>query len=107
MHQTFISSCLFEGMVELTIIALPAAVYVALNILAFMAYGLDKLKASAAKWRISEKTLLILAFFGPFGGYAGMLVCRHKTQKKPFIWAVPLFIILHIVSIAIFIYLLF
>jgi Predicted membrane protein len=107
LHQTFIFSCLFEGMVELTNIALLAAVYVALNILAFMAYGLDKLKASAAKWRISEKTLLILAFFGPFGGYAGMLVCRHKTQKKLFSWTVPLFIILHIVFIAIFIYISF
>jgi len=88
-------------MVEFTSIAPIIAVYVALNILAFMAYGLDKLKASANQWRISEKTLLILAFFGPFGGYAGMLVCRHKTQKKPFIWAVPLFIVLHIVLIAI------
>ena len=85
-------------------IALIIAVYVALNILAFMAYGLDKLKASANKWRISEKTLLILAFFGPFGGYAGMLVCRHKTQKKPFVWAVPLFIVLHIVLIAIYVF---
>ena len=107
MHQTFIFSFLFEGMVELTNIALPAAVYVALNILAFMAYGLDKLKASAAQWRISEKTLLILAFFGPFGGYAGMLICRHKTQKKLFLWAVPLFILLHIVVIAFFVYLFF
>ena len=88
-------------MVEFTSITPIIAVYAALNILAFMAYGLDKLKASAKQWRISEKTLLILAFFGPFGGYAGMLVCRHKTQKKPFIWAVPLFIVLHIVLIAI------
>ena len=85
-------------------IALIIAVYVALNILAFMAYGLDKLKASANKWRISEKTLLILAFFGPFGGYAGMLICRHKTQKKPFVWAVPLFIVLHIALIAIYVF---
>ena len=87
-----------------TTIALIVAVYVALNILAFMAYGLDKMKASANKWRISEKTLLILAFFGPFGGYAGMLICRHKTQKKPFVWAVPLFIVLHIILIAVVIF---
>ena len=85
-------------------IALIIAVYVALNVLAFMAYGLDKLKASANKWRISEKTLLTLAFFGPFGGYAGMLICRHKTQKKPFIWAVPAFILLHAVLIVILIF---
>ncbi|MCL2550274.1 MAG: DUF1294 domain-containing protein [Methanimicrococcus sp.] len=77
--------------------ALFAALYLALNILAFTAYGLDKAKASGGKWRISEKTLLILAFFGPFGAYAGMVICRHKTKKKPFTWAVPLFMLLHIV----------
>ena len=85
-------------------LALLVAIYLALNILAFMAYGLDKLKASANKWRISEKTLLILAFFGPFGGYAGMLICRHKTQKKPFVWAVPLFMFLHVLVAALFVY---
>jgi len=77
------------------------ALYLALNILAFAAYGLDKAKASGGKWRISEKTLLILAFFGPFGAYAGMIICRHKTQKKPFTWAVPLFIVIHIIFLVI------
>lgn len=80
-----------------------AALYVVLNVLAFTGYGLDKAKASMNKWRISEKTLLILAFFGPFGAYTGMLVCRHKTQKKPFTWAVPLFMLIHIALIVIFV----
>ena len=76
--------------------AFLVAVYLVLNILAFCAYGVDKTKAQMDKWRVSEKTLLILAFFGPFGGYVGMQIFRHKTQKKPFTWAVPLFILIHI-----------
>jgi Predicted membrane protein len=72
------------------------AVYLVLNILAFCAYGFDKTKAQMKKWRVSEQTLLILAFFGPFGGYLGMQTFRHKTQKKPFTWAVPLFILIHV-----------
>jgi len=87
-------------MTELTsTLAFFAAFYLALNILAFTAYGLDKAKAAVGTWRISEKTLLILAFFGPFGAYSGMIICRHKTKKKPFTWAVPLFMLLHIVFI--------
>ncbi|WP_316559959.1 DUF1294 domain-containing protein [Methanimicrococcus stummii] len=70
-----------------------------MNLIAFGAYGFDKAKASMNKWRVTEKTLLILAFFGPFGAYAGMNVFRHKTQKKPFTWAVPLFMLIHLVLI--------
>lgn len=89
-------------MVELiSNIAILAAVYLILNIIAFGAYGFDKMKASRDKWRTPEKTLLILAFFGPFGAYAGMLVFRHKTQKKPFTWAVPLFILIHLAIVGI------
>ncbi|MCL2863499.1 MAG: DUF1294 domain-containing protein [Methanimicrococcus sp.] len=91
-------------MAELTSsLSFIVALYLTLNILAFTAYGIDKAKASGGKWRISEKTLLLLAFFGPFGAYAGMIICRHKTQKKPFTWAVPLFIVIHLVFTAIFI----
>ncbi|MDR0768279.1 MAG: DUF1294 domain-containing protein [Methanosarcinales archaeon] len=78
-----------------------AAIYLILNIIAFGAYGFDKAKASMNKWRVTEKTLLILAFFGPFGAYAGMMIFRHKTQKKPFTWAVPLFVLVHVLGFAV------
>lgn len=83
-------------------LAFLAVIYLILNLIAFGAYGFDKAKASLNKWRVPEKTLLILAFLGPFGGYAGMMVFRHKTQKKPFTWAVPLFILIHLAVIGIF-----
>lgn len=85
-----------------TNIAFLAAIYFALNLFAFGVYGFDKTKAALNKWRISEKMLLILAFFGPFGAYAGMIIFRHKTQKRPFTWAVPLFILIHLAVVGIF-----
>ncbi|WNY27168.1 hypothetical protein MsAm2_09590 [Methanolapillus ohkumae] len=75
-------------------------IYLLLNVVSFAAYGIDKKKAKMDKWRTPEATLLALAFFGPFGAYAGMLVFRHKTQKKPFTWMVPLFMIIHVVVFA-------
>lgn len=37
---------------------------IAMNILTFAVYGIDKLKAKHGKWRIPELTLLALAFAG-------------------------------------------
>ena len=34
------------------------------NVVTFIAYGIDKYKAKKGKWRISEATLLVMAFVG-------------------------------------------
>lgn len=61
------------------------------NLAVFAIYGIDKWKAINGKWRISENTLLILAFFmGGFGAFSGMQIFRHKTRKTAFIILVPL-----------------
>jgi uncharacterized membrane protein YsdA (DUF1294 family) len=58
---------------------------IAMNVLAFAAFGIDKGKASRGGWRTSEDTLLLLALLGGiFGAYAGRRVFRHKTRKQPF-----------------------
>lgn len=47
--------------------------------------GYDKYRAQKKMWRISEKTLLSIAFLGGGIGLAsGMLLFRHKTQHKSF-----------------------
>ncbi len=79
------------------------AVYVILNIIAFLSYVWDKHKAKNDQWRTRESTLIILAFFGPFGATAGMLAVRHKTQKLKF-KLVYIFLILHIIAIAYLVY---
>ncbi len=51
----------------------------------FLAYGLDKRRAQARRWRISEATLQWLAFLGGWpGGLIGQRTFRHKTQKLKF-----------------------
>ena len=49
-----------------------------INLIAFAMYGLDKQRAIKDKWRIPEKTLLLVALFGGgVGAFAGMQTFRH------------------------------
>lgn len=52
-----------------------------INALTFIMFAFDKYKAINRKYRISEKVLLTLLFFGSVGGYLAMLIYRHKTRK--------------------------
>ncbi|MGB3710105.1 MAG: DUF1294 domain-containing protein [Erythrobacter sp.] len=62
-----------------------AIAIMAMNFAAFAAFGLDKALAEQKLRRISEATLLQLAFFGGIAGaYAGRALFRHKTRKQPF-----------------------
>ena len=47
--------------------------FAAWNLIVFLTYGIDKLKAKKEKWRIPEKTLLLMALFlGGTGALIGM-----------------------------------
>lgn len=81
------------------IVLLIPVVYAGFNIISFTLYGLDKVKAKRDQWRISEKTLLTVSFFGPVGAWLGMQQFRHKTQKPLFRFAIPFFILLHIIFV--------
>ena len=62
-----------------------AAYAVAINFVAFAAFGLDKMLAESNGRRISEANLLTLAFLGGTpAAYAGRQLFRHKTRKQPF-----------------------
>jgi|GEM_PF-166903 len=78
---------------------------IALNLISFAAYGMDKHKAKTNQWRIPERVLLLLAFLGSLGALLGMKVFRHKTQKKKFTVTVPLFFLLKMILICGVIYL--
>ena len=68
------------------------------NFIVCLIYGIDKLKAIKGGWRISEKTLILLAFLmGGLGAYMGMNVFHHKTKKVKFRILVPVTIVLNIV----------
>ena len=62
-----------------------ATALIAVNFAAFAAFGIDRAKAEAGAWRLSESTLLWLALLGGTpGAYAGRSAFRHKTRKQPF-----------------------
>lgn len=74
------------------------------NVFVMLVYGIDKGKAMAGAFRISEAALISLAYiFGSVGAMFGMILFNHKTSKIKFRLLVPLAVLLHAV-IAIIIY---
>ena len=61
------------------------AYIVGLGLITFLIYGYDKLQAKRGGRRVPERTLLLLALAGgALGGWAGMLIWRHKTRHASF-----------------------
>lgn len=70
------------------------------NVLSFLMYGLDKLRAKKDKWRIPEKTLIMVAVIGgSVGAFLGMQTFRHKTKHLKFTIGVPVIFVLQIVAV--------
>ena len=68
-----------------------------INALAFIVYGIDKLKARKGRWRIPEATLLLLAIIGgSIGAWLGMKVWHHKTMHLKFKYGLPAIILLQL-----------
>lgn len=78
--------------------------YLALiNVITFLIYGIDKLKAKKGKWRIPEATLLLFAILGgSIGARLGIKVWHHKTMHKKFKYGIPIILAL---QVGIFLYL--
>lgn len=76
-------------------------IYLAVVSLAsFCAMGIDKYKATHHKWRITERTLVLLAAIGgALGGCLGMLLFRHKTKHALFVWSFPILLAMWIVIV--------
>ena len=70
---------------------------IAINVITFLTYGIDKFKAKKGKWRIPESTLLLLAIIGgSIGAWLGIKVWHHKTLHKKFKYGIPLIVIAQI-----------
>ena len=73
---------------------------IVINVVTFIVYGVDKLKAKQGSWRISEATLLILAVIGgSIGALLGMKIWHHKTMHKKFKYGLPLILLVQIALI--------
>ena len=69
-----------------------------MSLAAFAAFGLDKFKAKAGKWRIPERTLFLLALLGGgIGAFLGMKVFHHKTMHKQFVIGIPVIMVIQAV----------
>lgn len=80
------------------------AVYLTLiNVVAFLAFGIDKLKAKKGWWRIPEATLLTLAIVGgSLGALLGMKLWHHKTLHRKFCYGIPAIIVAQLLLVGYF-----
>ena len=75
----------------------------AMNLIAFFVFGLDKWKAKYKQThektrRVPEKTLFLLAALGgSVGALLGMRVWHHKTLHRSFRFGIPAILILQII----------
>lgn len=74
-----------------------------INVVGVLIMYIDKKKAKYGRWRIPEKTLLIVALLGgSIGTIIGMYLFRHKTQKIKFTLGFPTILISEIIIITYF-----
>ncbi len=87
-------------------VIIAALIYILIvNIIAFIAYGVDKKQAQNDRRRISEKTLISFAVCGgAIGAVIGMFTFHHKVRKIKFVVIVPAFTILWTVVTGLLIY---
>lgn len=72
------------------------AIVGAVSLVAFIVFGVDKLKAKRGSQRISERQLLLISLVGgAAGALCAMLIFRHKTRHKKFTLCLPLFLLMH------------
>lgn len=75
---------------------------IVINLIAFALCAYDKFAAKIGARRIPEKILLgIAAAFGSAGMLAGMYLFRHKTKHKNFVILVPVFLVIHVIILAV------
>jgi len=85
---------------KITKFVLMIYIFITINLLSFIIFGLDKKKAVKHQRRISENALLFITFFGgTIGAVLGMLIFRHKISKKSFLLKFGLVVVIQIILI--------
>lgn len=76
------------------ILKILAVYLLAANVVAFVAFGIDKRKARKSRWRTPERTLMTTAAVGgALGAWLGMKAFHHKTLHRKFRYGVPALLI--------------
>lgn len=69
-----------------------------INIITFIMFALDKIKALLGRWRIREVALLGLGLIGGApGGLLAMDIFNHKVKSKYFMIGLPIMIVIHLI----------
>ena len=77
------------------------AVWLVINLITFILYGVDKRRARKGAWRIPEKTLLAGTWLlGGVGAWLAMRTFRHKTKHIAFQVSAPIGAVLSVVLMA-------
>lgn len=80
------------------IMDLIAVYLIIMSVTGYVAMGIDKRRAIKKGWRISERTLLLIALLGGgIGSFLGMRMFRHKTKHLKFNIILPLSAVLYTV----------
>ena len=91
-------------MILLVIRFLPLIFLIAINIASFAVFGIDKRRAELGKWRIKERTMILMAVIGgSVGAIGGMHTFHHKTRKWYFRIGIPAILIIELAAAALFI----
>ena len=80
----------------ITILFLTYALLI--NLITYFTYAADKTKARQHKWRIPERTLILLVILG--GSPAALLAMKHyhhKTRHLKFKLGIPIILIIQII----------
>ncbi len=70
-------------------------IYALVNTGAFVAFAIDKRRATRTQRRISERSLHVLTIFGALGALGAIFGLRHKTRKARFLAVTVVAVIAH------------
>lgn len=85
--------------------AILIVAFLIMNLLGYLSMWSDKRRAIKGKYRISEKTLFMIAIFGgSIGSIIGMNHCRHKTKHWYFKYGMPAILIVQIILVGLIVY---
>ena len=71
-----------------------------INVVTLLLCAIDKACARRNAWRVPETTLLLCAALGGSGSLlVGMLLLRHKTKHKSFVFGMPSILFLQVAAV--------
>ena len=88
------------GILEILDLRYVVLYFFIINLVGFLAMGVDKYKAQRDLWRIPEGTLITIALIGgSIGAIIGMKTFRHKTKKLKFSVGLPTILISEVCAV--------